>query len=532
MIPQHSHRNCVIEFDRPDEHPGIEKLRDLTLPHSRCPALARNIFSTERDPTDPAKRFCGTGNLLQTVQEMAPLAQAMCRPGIRKTGVAAGYTYLAQLVAHDMAVLAGGTDVGAFDYQSKSPDEEYLRPLSLGSLYGQYHPPDRYAFLRQGARDGKVRLYRFPDSVVDPQAPPAFDFVYDNDGEAIVRDVRNQDTPILSQIAALFFAFHNTCASRLRKRIDGEVLFDACRQLTVETYHEIIRKDLLTTLLHPNVRRHYDAEGILVDKGATLSSLPSVEFMHGVFRFGHAMVQPSYKLTPNGGPLLLTDLLRGLNNVGQLRDYDPGFWKVDWRMFFGPDAQLSGALAPSFAPVFAEVPDLLDSEAKEIRISAEHGGWRNDLVMRDLARSADSGLSSVRHLVEHLRPLLSEDESLASCLSFDDKRREGAIQDWCSGAFPQGLPSELSSFLTSDPPLCFYTLLEASLPVEDGGGGGRHLGTLGSVLTAEAVFAALEASGDDFRTDQRVRTLRSDVFADDDSPTTMAELISFLSEKP
>jgi hypothetical protein len=431
-----------------------------------------------------------------------------------------------------MAVLAGGTQSGEFAYQSKSPDEAYLRPLSLGSLYGPYHSPDKYDALRRGARDGAVRVHAFPRGQIDRKEPPAFDLAREDDGKAILHDPRNDDTPILSQISALFFALHNHCAALLRQRLDGDLLFEVCRDLTVETYQGIVRNDLLKTLLHPDVRQHYASKGVLIDRAATVSSLPSVELMQGVFRFGHAMVQPTYRLSGKGRPLLLTDLLRGFRNMNELRHYDPGFWKIDWRLFFGENAQKSAALAPSFAPVFAEVPGLQGSGAGKIRIGEEHGDWRNDLVMRDLARSADSGLASLAGLIEEVRPWFDGDGPISRCVSFDSTKREAAIRQWCSAAFPGGIPDELGSFVMTDPPLGFYTLLEASLPVENGGGGGFHLGTLGSILLAEAVYAALEASGSTFRTSQKINRLRHDVFTEGEPPATMAALIEFLSHAP
>lgn len=500
-------------------------VRSETLPHTGCPLHSRNLFSGAK-PTLSEKRFRGLGRLTETVQELAPLARAMCKPGTRDPngdlGVPAGYTYLAQLVAHDVGVRAGGTVGGAFNYQSKAPDDDFLKPMTLSSVYG---PVNDESAVADPDHLGFCRVHEFERTRARPDAMASFDYHRDADSRASVYDGRNDDLPMLSQTCALFLGLHNYCAERLISLLRPDDVFRFARLLTTDVYQRIVREDMFAALLHPGVNQHYKSGDVLIDRTGSVSPLPAVECTHGTFRFGHAMVRPFYHLQENRPPITLGDLLNLPGNLVEIREHDPAFWRVDMRLFFGESdgVQKSGPLQPAMAPFFAE------SSRPEIEIGEEFGTWRDDLAMRDLARSVDGGLLSVPALIEHLTPYFCDVEGFGDWLSFQTTNREAALRAWLEASVDSELPEPVMRFLCEDPPLSFYVLFEAALPVEQGGGGKKSLGVLGSILMAESVLPSIAGAGLSFGDGPKFLKAQGVAFGQDGPPSTMSELLSLLS---
>lgn len=496
------------------------RARSTKLPHNDCTKNSRNMFQTDTYRVEKHSRFAGLGVVADTVDALKPVAQAMCKPGQRGQGIASGYTYLAQFVAHDLAVTRGGTQGGIFR-DEPVPNESFMHPLTLSSLYG----PEDLALeadpLRLDVPAGHVKLHEFAASALEDEAPVAFDLARDENGVPFVYDGRTDDTPMLSQISALFLAYHNRCAEKLQGHFDPDAIYPICRALTVKMYHQIVRHDLLATLLHNEVHLHYSADEVLIDRGAAQSLLPSVEMTHGVSRFGHPMVRDHYRLNKRAAPVTLLNLLDGAQDLAQIREETPTFWKIDWRLFFGPEAQLSGAIEPSIAPVFADAP------GEAIQIDEDcFGEWRDDLAVRDLARSVDSGLASVFALSEHLSPFFPNGHPIGGAVCFDHGHRTQNVENWCAENLGE-MSEELQSFFSTDPPLSFFTLLEASWPYEQGGGEGRHLGVLGSILYAESIHAALRNASVEADEGSLARA-RNEVHGGEEAPWSMEGLINWL----
>ena len=76
--------------------------------------------------------------------------------------------------------------------------------------------------------------------------------------------------------------------------------FVCARIVVTLIYRSIILKDVMARILHPAVFKHYvtDKKALLADAlpdDGDLNSMP-LEFSHGAFRFGHAMVRDSYRV--------------------------------------------------------------------------------------------------------------------------------------------------------------------------------------------------------------------------------------------
>jgi len=427
-----------------------------------------------------------------------------------------------QTIFQNSCPIAAVRFIREIKYQSKSPEEDFLQPMTLSTIYG---PRDEESAVVDPAHAGFCRVYEFERTPARPGAFAGFDFYREEDSTAAVYDGRNDDLPMLAQTCALFLGLHNYCAERISGLLRPDDVFRFARMLTTDVYQRIVREDLFATLLHPGISEHYKSGDILIDRAGSVSPLPAVECTHGTFRFGHAMVRPIYTLQENRPPITLQDLLVLPDNLVDIREHDPAFWRVDWRLFFGGSdgVQKSGSLEPALAPFFAE------ADHPHIKIDEEFGNWRDDLAMRDLARSVDGGLLSVGAMIEHLTPYFSDVKGFGNWVSFSTAEREAALKAWIESSIDEELPDAVMRFLCEDPPLSFYVLFEAALPPEQGGGGKKSLGVLGSILLAESVLPSIDGAGLSFGDGPKFLKAQSTAFGHAGPPSSMLELLSLLS---
>ncbi len=112
-----------------------------------------------------------------------------------------------------------------------------------------------------------------------------------------VADPRNDDNLVLAQLVALFACVHNAIASQL-SGLAPEAVFGYAQAALQCIYHSIIEQDLLPRLLHPAVSgalcERWDNDD---DCWLWRTDAVPLEFTHGAFRIGHAMVRHEYKFT-------------------------------------------------------------------------------------------------------------------------------------------------------------------------------------------------------------------------------------------
>lgn len=469
----------------------------------------------------PARLYRGEGGLVDTVTRMEALAgclvgaapQADRGPG----SMPAGYTYLGQLVVHDIA----GPTFGKFPY---------VKPMMAMAMVRMAAPVPRPGLMLDsifGARDDGLSprgITRFSGSSADPGRPVAVDLDRRTDPEggpdrAIVADPRNDDTPMLAQLCALFVLFRRESQRRLIPAM-GPAAAAGSRALAVDVFHRILRKDLLARLLHPEVAAIYlrrSAPFVDPTAASPAAALP-VEASNAVFRYGHAMVRPTYLLNDRSlPPAALPDLMAGLRGMEAGRRRNANLWRVDWRLFFGtgPQVQMARRLGPAVSPGLVERGSL----PGEHRIGPELGNWKHDLALMDLARSVDGGLQRVAEIVGTLAPQFPG----RGWAAFDPVARRALVTAWAAGAGAVPPPS-----LAEDPPLGLFTLIEAGAE-GPGLGGGRTLGALGSVILAEVVLAEIARAQEALAREGHLRTARAALFGTGRLPGRMPAFIDLLS---
>jgi hypothetical protein len=159
-------------------------------------------------------------------------------------------------------------------------------------------------------------------------------------------------------------------------------------------------------------------------------------------------------------------------------------WMVQWSRFFSINDS-----EPNFSRRIG--PYLSDALGNDQIFYAFDATARVGLLYRDLLGAALAGMWSVDALIAEIarrRPDLVNPWRLLA----DRAHRVDAIRRWLVSAPTYGdLGPEDIETIANDPPLPFFVLFEA---MQQGEAAGLHLGPLGSIITAEVIFAALDGA--------------------------------------
>jgi hypothetical protein len=443
--------------------------------------------------------------------------------------IPSGYTYLLQLIAHDAVHSAAAMSAGS----EPRPVLQNLRqrPLMLDTIYGGgpganvaayeldvRHRDSRGNFprtrLRLGPRrqlsDGSITsdcpfrdIARGATNTCAKDSPPrplTDDGGLDNAvrrtwaTEALIADQRNDAHALMSQMTVLFHLFHNQVMENLERRPaqisapNAELAsrrFLAARAGVTLVYRNIIAEDVLRRILHPDVYARYtQADSTLLDPtpGTT------IEFAYAAFRFGHSMVRDEYRVHGTG-ELPMSRGLKQTSSRGQ--GYVPldSSWLVDWARFFHTgtiDPNLSRRIGPDFSDAVKDSETFSDPNERDSL----------SLPTRDLMAAGFAGIWSVPKLYARMQGAVAG-TPLAGLLPpyavWREKMAEWLVLPSASGAGQ--ITAAEAAAIASDPPLAFFVLFEAGHRIAGGvpvrAGGGRHLGPVGSIIVAEALFGAL-----------------------------------------
>jgi Animal haem peroxidase len=258
-----------------------------------------------------------------TPMQIEALAKAMKQAESFTQYVHAGYTYLAQFIAHDIVPpTQGGGRV--------------VRPcLQLDSLYGTS---------TRGTPLDERGL--FP---IGPSVPGGPHDLPRSEGVAQIPEPRNDENTIVSQLHLFWQRLHNFTLTSGCAADAAEA-----RRLVTAVYQLIVVEDFLRQVLAPEVFCHYFHYG---ERWLDLevSSIPP-EFARAAFRFGHSMTRPAYEAfgRTQRPDVKLAELFRRDQGL------EPDF-EINWRGFFGWPAQddpPQGAMSISVnvTPAMAELP--------------------------------------------------------------------------------------------------------------------------------------------------------------------------------
>ena len=497
----------------------------------------RNMFPKERN----LPHFKGFESEERTRKMLERLAVRITKEGENtiagdNTGIPAGYTYLAQMVSHDIVrSVAEGPDVTE---STETTHNTRVDRLILDTIYGRgpASSPSAYALSRgPGQHRTRLRLGKCRWDGARPAGGPALDIPrigcpeIDNlpdrgATEALLADPRNDVSLIMSQLTVVFHLLHNrieTEIARLDKLSDPpddqrpDRRFARARKATAFVFRHIVPHDLMKRLLCQSA---YARLGDALTSGAFRDPVDDtrmpVEFSDAAYRVGHSMVRSTYAVNDDRPFTGIKDIVRFTSSR---RPYDMPLssdWLVQWARFFETTTKppnFSRLILPAVAPALG-VNDLFATQ------DDEYGG----LILRDLLRGAESDPLAVTALIDKLDP----DERASDFLA-DAKARAACIKTWLeSGDSAEdgdgGLDDEDIEKISNDPPLLFFILMEAK-EVE----AGARLGPVGSMVVGESVYGALYRTRSMIEGDTETTALMDQLFAGG-MPESMPALISHL----
>jgi hypothetical protein len=475
--------------------------------------------------------------------------------------IPSGYTYLLQFVAHDLVhsaiplSVAGGLGRGTSNARRL--------PLRLETLYGSGPVGSPHIYALDAPNDDrrtKLRLGRMRWKENEPASGCPFRDIARAQAEnvtgidrgiagvraalteALVADPRNDDHAVMSQLTALFALLHNALIDIIRRQegnAEPNARFGAAykrflcaRGALTAIYHNIIRNDLMKRVIHPAVHASYCGPAPqLIDRadpsrGTAIGEweIP-LEFSHGAFRFGHAMVRPEYQIN---------DLsLHDLNNTLEKSSVnDPAnmpldeTWMVRWSRFFEIDGS-----TPNLSRRIG--PHLSDGLGNDQIFPAFDETERVGLLYRDLLGASLAGMWSVDALIAEIGDRRADFIAMSRLLA-DRAYRVEQLREWLiSGRSYGALTDADIETLSNDPPLPFFVLFEAMREME-----GLRLGPLGSIIVSEVMFGALasdpQAATGGTLADQLELVSRefylANVLQDIPDISSMAQLVEFTTE--
>ena len=458
-----------------------------------CDVVTLGQPITSGDPLGPG----GTG----LSDELKALAKLLTAPEPRRQDtpfdaleednreIPSGYTYFGQFINHDITPSTRPTH-GAGPPSSAA--------LDLSSLYGRgpVDQPSIYfqpSTMPEGMSSWHLRLSKN----IGGTDTHIQDFYRDpgNKDKPEIGDLRNDENVIIAQLHSSFSMFHNRVLSDIAPEglddVSGPKAFEAARTVVRWHYQWLVLWDFLPRVCGGSAEVHALLSSLRTastpEKAFTLFDKPRDagpcipdEFSRAVFRFGHAMVRPTYRLN---------DRLRGPSNGAKPPIHEPipfldpkgGFrkdldlrgrqrisqqWGVSWPYFFPFDVPL--------AP-WQHGATLADGSNPEAFLGPQASMLILPRLLRVFGGLPPQGDGGPPSLIE--RDLLA-DRDLPTAQAVATKAR---IDPADILSFP-----ELPQSLQTATPLFYYILKEAAETE-----GGKCLGKLGRRIVIETLVGVL-----------------------------------------
>jgi hypothetical protein len=205
----------------------------------------------------------------------------------------AGYTYLAQLLTHDIV-----SSTTLHRHREISPS------LNLDSMYFEYDELLSWGGVDENGvftfSNSDTDLWREKWTVKELKCEkfPVSDVRTEPYHFAVIPEHRNDGNAIISQLHLLFQKVHNRVVELLieeDKSQNGPGYFNKAKQIVVLIFQQITVNDLLKVTLDPDTFEYYfvHRRPSLFPNLAQKKIIPK-EFTHAVSRYAHSMIRPSY----------------------------------------------------------------------------------------------------------------------------------------------------------------------------------------------------------------------------------------------
>ncbi len=294
--------------------------------------------------------------------------------------------------------------------------------------------------------------------------PPGFDVPRQNDGTAIIADMRNNENLNISQLHCAFLLFHNKVAAGLPAALTKDQRYIRARQLVRWAYQYIVLNDYLPNVCDPVVVKDVEGNGARYYAPDNDLLFMPLEFSVAAFRFGHSMIRPQYQLNA-ATTLTLAQIL----GVGGLLAGGPppkvaGADIIAWHNFANiggrPAPQMARKIDPLISSGLGSLPVLLPGSTTILA-----GALLQHLARRNLLRGFLLSIPTGQAVADGMQTKALTQAELQG--------PPGPIQDAVVGG----------GFDTRTP-LWYYILREADVQQN-----GNRLGSVGSRIVAETLSA-------------------------------------------
>jgi len=414
---------------------------------------------------------------------------------------AAGYTYVAQLLSHDI------------NFEQTSVLGTPMDPSLISNINTPYVDLDTiYDFngtkvdeLATALEGNKFNIRRTPSSGL-PR-----DFNRDSTGSAVTLDQRNDQNRIVSQLTVALMALHN-------KLVDDGMSFEEARNHTIREWQAVVLHDMLPKLLDSTVLGVVAGgdRKLYVDAMKNQSVMP-VEFATAAYRLFHSRANSEYEVNAGTTSARLFDI--GNANETNLAGGSPltDDLVIEWTNFFGSNAQPSRILDPLYSQSIIRLPiGLPGTPSTRIRIQcgtgydsslecAEDEGAcpicvdeptvdgevRVNLALLDLLRGQTHMLAAGLAFADYAGELGVDVSSMIDASYLECDSAYGLPGDVCGPECTAcgGTPAFRDYPEKTEVPLIWYLAHESVLERQ-----GRVLGGLGSRIVAETIYGLVEES--------------------------------------
>ena len=411
----------------------------------------------------------------------------------------AGTTFLGQFLDHDVtfdAVSALGVPT-----EPEATRNARVPTLDLDSVYG-------------GGFAISPQLYDSRDRAKLRIAHGGLfeDLPRQSNGTAIVADPRNDENVVIGGLQAAFIKFHNTMVDLVREERlvrdtrDTTAVFTEARNQTRWHYQVMLLQEFLPQVVGQSMVDSVLRNGGRFFRPSVGQGFMPVEFQTGVWRIGHSMVRPSYRINFTGQPA-------GKPNSPQFFGFifDPAQENVpdSEDMRGGSKSRRRFIGWPTFFDFGVDAGLGLNPVRPNKRLDTIISTALFRLPLFTIA-SGDPPISlAERNLLRHLTWSLPSGQTIA---------REMNVSPLGSSEIAETGIGGIRSDFTRSPPLWFYVLHEA-LKRENG----QRLGPVGGRISAEVIIGLMRSDSTSVLNQRRFRSLIPQV----ESRLRMVDILKF-----